>query len=301
MPEWDKAKRFLKLFPQMISEYIRDDGFFLAAGIAWYGLLSLFPMLLIGVALLGYLLPPDQPAGKHTLEMAALYLPPNVVTYVRQNLNTLYEDSGKVGIAGILVLLWSGRHLFRALELALHRAWQIPLTRTYFTGNLLSMLLVLLCAAVTFLVGLFSGFLSWVEVVLSHVRLPHVAGISLDQALFWNWVHGWVVTPIAILLIFLLLYTLLPCRQVPLIAAVPGAVFATSLWKLTGWIYVTYVVRLMFLNPIYASIGSLAGMMLWLYVSAVVFLLGAELVYCVLQEYFPPDAPAAAKKAKKKK
>lgn len=299
MLSWSNIKRFLRLLPRVYREYVQDDCGFLAAGIAFYALLSLFPMLLVGILVLSYLVPFHAPAQDYSWQMASLYLPPNALKYVQSSLLNIQGHSGRIGVFGLLALLWSGRHLFRALELGLHRAWEIPVRRSFIRGNLLSIALILLSALMTLAVGLLKAMLSWVQAVLSHLPTPHFAGFTLDQAIFWSWLHTWVVQPLSITLVFLLLYVLLPSRQVPVMAAVPGALFAATAWRISSYIYVHWALRLLELNPIYASVGSMAGLLIWLYFGGMVFMMGAELVYCVLEEYYP-DIPKLKQRHLKK-
>lgn len=144
-----------------------------------------------------------------------------------------------------------------------------------------------MCALLTLAVGLFTATLSWIQAVLNHLPHPQFAGFTLDQALLWAWLHTWLIQPLITAIIFLLLYVLLPSRQVPFMAAVPGAIFASLAWRVSSYIYVHWAIRLLELNPFYASVGSIAGLLLWLYFGGMVFMMGAELVYCVLEEYYP--------------
>lgn len=296
---WSQVKRFLGVLPKVYHEYVRDDGGFLAAGIAFYALLSLFPMLLVAILILSYILPVDSEAQTYSWQMAALYLPPNALTYVQECLQNLQGHSGRIGVVGLAALLWSGRHLFRALELGLHRAWEIPVRRSYVRGNLLAIALILLCALLTLLAGLLTAVLSWLEVALYQLPHPHIGGWTLDQAIFWSWLHTWVLQPAITASIFLLLYVILPSRQVPFMAAVPGALFAGIAWRISSYIYVHWALRLLEVNPVYASVGSVAGLLLWLYFGGMVFMVGAELVYCVLEEYYPQLPKVKRRHAKK--
>ena len=286
MSTWSHIVRLLKLFPRVVYEFFMDDGTFLAAGIAWYALLSFFPIVLIALGVLGYLSTPGDAMERHSLEMANVYLPSKLIIHVKDTLAGLNQDKGHLGVAGVLTLLWSGRHLFRAMELSIHRAWEIPVRRSYISGNLLSMVMILLCGGVTVAVGIASAVLSWMEVYLRNMHIPHPVGVSLDEAMFWAWIHSWVVIPTASFAIFLLLYLMLPSRQVPVLAAIPGSILAAGLLRLSSWLYVRTLAGLVEVNPLYASIGSVAGLMVWLYLSAVVFLLGAEMVDLVDREFF---------------
>lgn len=265
----------------MLQEYIEDDGPFLAAGIAFYAFFSLFPLVMVSVAVLGHFWKGEQ-ALDYTLALSANFLPADMVSFLGSSLADVLEDRHTLGATGVLMLLWSGRQLFRAMELSLHRAWDIPNERSFLTGNLLAMTLVLLCGAVVFTVGWASAVLNWIHVMLLRLPIQNIAGISLDQASFWVWIHSWIVVPLATTLIFLLLYVILPSRQVPVMHAVPGAFFSAVAWKISCWIYLEFIVTLGSRNALYGSIWTIVGLMVWLYIEASVFLLGAELVFVIL-------------------
>ncbi len=301
--------RMIRTLPKVVIGFYKHDGPFLAAGISWYALLSVFPLLLISIAVLSHIVPTSLPAQNYTLQIAEIYLPPNIVKYLGETVTTLNHDSGKAGVFGLVALLWSGRHLFRALELSIHRAWRIPIRRSFLRGNFLAMSLIILCGGMTTAVAIANAILTWFETILSHVELPTFAGISLNQALFWKWFHSWIVTPAATFCIFFLLYLLLPTRRVSVMAVVPGATLAAILLKLASWVYLRFLETLVTLNPLYISIGSLAGLMLWLYVSSFVFMVGAEAVSVWEQEFFPhlaedpdylPTSPSSRKRTSAK-
>lgn len=262
------------------AEFIADDGAFVAAGIAFFAFFSLFPLALISVALLSYIYTPAE-AISDTMKLASLFVPPDMVGFLNQHVRELFVESTKIGVAGFLILLWSGRQLFRAMEFALHKAWDIPLERNWVVGNLLAMMLVLLCTAVVLGVGAMSLALSWIGLTLGRLDLSISLGRkwSLDEAILMSHIHSWVVVPVAVTLLFLLLYILLPSRRVPVSMAVPGAIFSCVAWKVSSWIYLTYIVRLAVANPFYATIWGIVGMLVWLYIEAAVFMLGAELVF----------------------
>ncbi|MBI3927133.1 MAG: YihY/virulence factor BrkB family protein [Armatimonadetes bacterium] len=281
----DRIKALFRVLREIVTEYLRDDGPFLAAGIAFYAFFSLFPLALISIAILAHILPSDTEAVRVTFELAGKFeVPPDVIQFIGDNFRTLAEDRRRLGMVGLIMLLWSGRQLFRAMELSLHKAWDIPLRRHFVAGNLLSMLLVLLCAAVTFAVGLISAFLSWVQVIISRADLPEIAGFSLAEAQVYSFIQTWFVVPGATAMIFLLLYIILPSRQVPVGYAIPGAFFSAVAWKLSSWIYLRFVVAFGSKSPIYGSIWGIIGLMIWLYIAASVFLLGAEVVYVGLRD-----------------
>lgn len=267
------------------KEFVADDGPFVSAGIAFFAFFSLFPLVLISVALLSYLYTPTEAIGD-TLQLMSLFLPPDMVSFLDQHIHELFAQSTQIGVAGFLVLLWSGRQLFRAMEFALHKAWDIPLERNWIVANLLAMMLVLLCTAVVLGVGATSLCLSWLSLALRRVNFPEIIEKRWDLAdtLIMANIHSWVVVPIAVAVIFLLLYILLPSRRVPVSMAVPGALFSCIAWKASTWVYLTFIVKLAGRNPFLATVWGVVGILVWLYIEAAVFMLGAELVFVNLDE-----------------
>ncbi len=262
------------------KEFVADDGQFVSAGIAFFAFFSLFPLVLISVALLSYMYTPDE-AINDTMKLMALFLPPDMVHFLDQHVRELFAQSIQIGVAGFLVLLWSGRQLFRAMEFALHKAWDIPLERNWAVANLLAMMLVLLCTAVVLGVGATSLGLAWLSVALKRVEMPEIIEErwNLADTIIMANIHSWVVVPIAVTMIFLLLYIMLPSRRVPISMAVPGAIFSCVAWKISSWVYLTFIVKLAGSNPFYATVWGIVGMLVWLYIEAAVFMLGAELVF----------------------
>lgn len=287
-----KARTWVKTFKhpfrmgfKVSREFIADDGPFVSAGIAFFAFFSLFPLVLISVALLSYLYTPAE-AISDTKKLTTLFLPPDMVQFLDQHVRELFSNSTKIGLAGFLILLWSGRQLFRAMEFALHKAWDIPLERNWVVANLLAMMLVLLCTAVVLAVGATSLALSWVSATLRNVEFPEIIEQKWDLAdtVIMANIHSWVVVPVAVAVIFLLLYIILPSRRVPISMAVPGALFSSVAWKVSSWIYLTFIVKFAGSNPFYATVWGIVGMLVWLYIEAAVFMLGAELVFVNLDE-----------------
>lgn len=294
------VKFWVGLLEDMIRNFARDDCAFLAAGIAFYAFFSIFPLGLLSVTVLGYLLSLPWLHDQVVLAFSQLshvgdsQAAPDGLTYTlrllhslvpaqsewfESELRVLADHFGRNVLVSLLLGLWSGRHLFMAMEFSLHRAWDMPIRRGVVKRSLLSMALIVIVGTATLLILAAIGFLSVVEEVMARFQLPQFLGFSLDQAVIWSWVVSWVVVPLGVGLVFLMLYRLLPSDPLPLPYAVPGAVFSAVAWKLSGSLYVEYGFQFGTISAVYGSIWYVVGLLLWLYVVAVVFLLGAELVY----------------------
>ena len=296
-----KALAFwIRLLGDMVQHFVRDDCSFLAAGIAFYAFLSIFPLGLLSVTVLGYLLslpwlhdqvvlafsqlsdggtPGAAPDGlTYTLRLVHSVLPAQG-SWFESELQALAGHWGRSFVVSLVVGLWSGRHLFMAMEFSLHRAWEMPIRRGWVARSLMSMALILITGGATLALLATVGFISLVQEVLSRFPLPTFLGLSLDQAMIWAWVVSWVLVPLGVGALFLMLYRLLPSDPVPLAYALPGALFSGVAWKLAGFLYLEYGVRFGSISAVYGSIWYIVGLMIWLYIVAVVFLAGAEIVY----------------------
>ncbi|MEW6284340.1 MAG: YihY/virulence factor BrkB family protein, partial [Candidatus Eremiobacterota bacterium] len=263
-----------------------------AAGIAFFAFFSVFPLFMLSLALLTYVLPLEN-ALHYTESLASLYLPEGALRLLESNVRTIASDRGKISLTSLLLLLWSGRQLFRALEVSLHRTWNLPTRRHFLFGNLLSMMLVLLCGAVASTGVLVTIFFSFAQTLMHRWKVPNLGFLSPDNTQFWAAVHSWVVIPCIVTTIFLLLYTMLPSRRVSVSTALPGALFSAAAWKLSSLLYVEYMVWFGRFSTVYTSIWSIVGLLIFLYVEASVFLLGAELVFLYPER---PQAPEARRR-----
>lgn len=281
----------------VLREYLRHDGPLMAAGIAFFAFFSVFPLFMLSLALLTYVVPIDR-ALFYTHSLASMYLPVDMLTSIESNVRVVASDRGKIGLTSLLLLLWSGRQLFRALEVSLLRTWDLPARRNMLTGNLLSMVLVLLCGAVAASGVVISLFFSAAQTLMSKWHVPNLGRLSFDSTVLWAWIHSWLIIPALIMLIFLLLYTLLPLRRVSFKAALPGAFFASFAWKISTLLYVDYMVWFGKFSTVYTSVFGIVGMLIFLYVESIVFLLGAELIRFLVEHH--KSGPARRRRSVRK-
>lgn len=294
------VKFWVGLLEEMVRNFLHDDGMFLAAGIAFYAFFSIFPLGLLSVTVVGYLLSfpwlHDQVvlAFSQLAEVGDPLSPPDGLTYTLRLVHSLvpaqsewFEGElrvlaghwGRNVLVSLVLGLWSGRHLFLAMEFSLHRAWEMPMKRGFLKRTMMSMVLILTVGTASLLVLATMAFLSVVQEVMSRFQLPQFLGFSLDQAVVWAWVLSWIVVPLGVGFVFLVLYRFLPSDPLPLPYALPGAIFSAVAWKLSSTLYLEYGSLFGNISAVYGSIWYIVGLMIWLYIVAVVFLLGAELVF----------------------
>ena len=214
----------------------------------------------------------------YTSELVRQLLPATSEWIVRE-LSVLAEHIGRNVLISVVVGLWSGRHMFVAMEYGLQKIWNLRTQRNWFSSNLVSMYLILVTGLVFTVLLTFTGVMSIVQNVIANFNLPSFMGFSIDQAMLWNWVVSWIMIPLGASTLFLMMYRLLPSEPLPVAYLLPGAIFSGLAWKLSGLAYVTYGEKFGQVSAFYGSIWYLVGLMTWLYIVAVVFLLGAEVVH----------------------
>ncbi|MBQ7528346.1 YihY/virulence factor BrkB family protein [bacterium] len=289
---------WLLVLADVIRNFIRDDCAFLASGIAFYALLSLFPMCLSLVSFFGWVFSIDwihqqvilglsRVSNAELTELDGLaytigliqQLMPATSEWIEQELSVLADHIGRNVIISIILGLWSGRHMFVSMEMSLNKVWNITNRRNWFSSNLVSMYLILVTGLAFVVLLTFTGLMSLVENVISSFSLPTFLGFSFDQAMIWSWLVSWVMVPLGASALFLMMYRLLPAEALPVSYLIPGALFSGITWKLSSLAYLEYGIRFGQVSAFYGSIWYLIGLMTWLYVVAIVFLLGAEVVY----------------------
>lgn len=224
----------------------------LAAAIAYRAVLGLFPLILAFLAVLNYL-DPSRPLQLRVLAGLDPFLPEASRAAITQLVFALRLSPGLGGLLGVIGLLWTGSALVDALAIAFNRAYGVR-NRGFLQEKHLSITVLLLVGLTTFLWG--------------DLR-SHLTG-SFGLALAPYGTAGFL------LLLFLLVYRLLPNLELPLRRVWPGAVFATVSVQLTGLFFRLYL-QVIGIDRYGKIFGFLFLFLLWFYLLAHILILGAGL------------------------
>jgi membrane protein len=248
-----------------------DDGVpGLAAQLAFYFFLALFPALLFAVSLLAYL--PVEPAFGELLSRLDELLPPRAVTLVRHEIETLLggkrESLLTLGVAGAL---WSSSSAMLSVITTLNQAYDIPDSRPWWKTRLIA---IALTTALTVFV-----LVAFALVVAGEQLGGMVASwAGLGDAFEAAWaILQW---PLALLLVVVaidLVYHFAPNAETPFVWLTPGSLLATGLWLAASIGFRYYLRYVSDMAVVYGAIGSVIVMLLWLYLAALAILIGAEL------------------------
>ncbi len=244
----------------------------MAAALAYYTFFSLFPLLLLLLAGIGFLLDAGWPIAvdvrEYLLQALATTLPA-ASEMVQSVLKSIEVTRGTSGLIGLLGLLWSASSTFNQLHCTLDEIWGLneipdfPLTvrrRVASIGIVLSLGMLLLGAqalkSVTYWITRFTD------------QVP--GGASIFGGL--TWFFPILVSTIA----FGVIFRIFPSKSVSWRDVWPGAVLAGVGWELLKWLFVVYTSSFGDWLAVYGSVAWVIGLLTWLYLSFIVILFGAE-------------------------
>lgn len=248
-----------------------DDGCpGLAAQLAFYFFLAVFPALLFLVSLLAYL--PVEPALDSTVERLRTFLPQEALALIEGQID-LVLAGGRGGLLTLAIAgaVWTSSSAMMAIIYALNRAYDIREFRPFWQTRLLAIALTLALAlfvlvAFTLVVG-GADLARWAA-----------AQVGAGEAFQAAWaILQWPVALALVVLAVDLVYYFAPNADTEWVWITPGALLATALWLLVSAGFRFYVRNVSDYSAVYGAIGGVIVLLLWFYLSGFALLVGAEL------------------------
>lgn len=241
-----------------------------AAGVVFYGLLALFPAVTAFVSLYGLVADPS--TVHRQLSLLAGILPDGALKIVSEQLDTLTAhqttalSAGFVG--GLLFALWSANAGTKAVMDGLNVAYGEAEKRGFIRLTLVAFAFTM--GAIVALILALSALVV-APIVLSFV------GVSFSTG-EWVGILRWPALLVLVMLALALLYRFGPSRSHAHLAWItPGAVAASAAWLVMSAVFTWYIAHFGSYDATYGSLGAAIGMMMWMWISMIVVLLGAEL------------------------
>jgi membrane protein len=254
------------------KEFRADDLTDLAAALTYYGVLAIFPMLIVLVSLLGLI---GHSATQPLVENLGKVAPgpaKEIFTSAIQNIQKSQRTAGVLFIAGLAVSLWSASSYIAGFMRASNVIWDVregrPIWKTIplrLAVTLVTVLLLTLSAIAVIVTGSLAR------------RVGGVIGVSSGAVTAWD-IAKWPVMILFVSLMLSILYYASPnVRQPGFRWVTPGGVFAVLLWILVSAAFALYVANFSSYNKTYGALGGIVAFLVWLWITNVVILLGAEL------------------------
>src|SRR5687768_15530618 len=267
---FEKNASWSELTKRTVKDAIQDDAAGIAAQLAYYFFLALFPALLFLVALASFF-----PLYSFTDELMRLLAPiaPAAVVMLLQDQLTSLSNSEDVSLLslGLLMALWSSSAALVSVIDAMNRAFDIEDNRSWLKRRLI---------AIGLTVGLAIFILSSFGLIVAGPWLADFLGERLGLApaftLAWK-ILQWPVVFILASTGFGLVYYYAPDAEQEWVWITPGAVLATLLWFLASLAFRFYVVNFANYEETYGTLGAIILTLLWFYITGLAMVVGAEL------------------------
>ncbi len=263
LPPAGSGSQLVALARYMVQTEVHTYAFSVAANV----ILSLFPFIVLLLTLsrrLFHSSSMEQVVG----EMISTFLPSNQA-FVMRNMQILAHPHKGVQLFSIIMLLVSSTGVFLPLEVALNSVWGVRKNRSYLHNQLVSLGLAFAVGALAMVsVAITAGQ----KAVLTWVFFGHTDNIVFAVL---NGGMMRILAVIASILLFFLIYWILPNRKVPAFAVLPTAIVMGLLWEFAKYLYVLALPKLDFAS-VYGPFQVSVGLMIWAFLSGLLLLAGAH-------------------------
>lgn len=255
---------------RVYEQVSKDNVSIVAAGVAFYLILALFPALAALISIYGLVTSPEEVQEQIT-SMSDM-LPEEAQPVIQEQMTSVATSAGASlsfgAIGGLLFTLWSASKGMAALITALNIAYNEEETRSFLKSTGLALLLTL-GAIVFIIVTLF--FITTLPVLLQTLGLGNVGQRLLSMA-------RWPILALVFLTMLAVLYRYAPCRHKPKWQWLSwGAGIATLLWIIVSIGFAFYANNYGSYNQTYGSLGAAVVLLMWFWLTAFIIMLGAEI------------------------
>ncbi len=257
-----------KYIRRLIVRYREADLAAMSAQITYYLILAFFPFLFFLINLLSFTPLPN----RLLIANFDAILPSDTAALVKSIIvQTVAAKSGALLVLGMLASLWAASRGMAAIIRGLNKSYGVKESRSY-----LRVVFIDLASTVGLTVMI---MLSFSTIVLGRTAGAYVFGLLGGKTLFYS-IWSFVRYGISLTLMFVtfyLIYTYLPNRKLKFKNVLVGTTFATFGWVAASLLFSFYVNYFAFYEKVYGSLGSIFALIIWLYISTLIFLLGGEL------------------------
>ena len=268
----DRIRRIfvVELTIRVFREMSEDDLTHMAAGVAYYALFSLFPLVIGMITVFSYFLEPEQIQANISGAIGGFL--PGSEQFVQDNIEGILNIRSALGLFSFLGLLWSGSAMMGALDRAINRAWDIHNDRPFYIGKPRHILMVI-SVGIMFPISMSSAAVVRTAQELPNLNFPVVGFVIANM--------GYIILQgmsfVLMLVIFLMMYKMVPNTKTYWRYVWPGALVAAVLFETSKNLFILYLEQFASYQNVYGSVAPVIVLLFWAYVSSFIVLMGAEL------------------------
>lgn len=259
-----------ELVKRTVRESLDDDCLSLAAQLAYYFFLALFPAVLFLLAVASFF-----PLHNLTDDIGRTlgpFVSPEVLELIQDQMRRLANaDSGGILTLGVVGAVWSSSAALGSIVGSVNKAYDLEEGRPWWKVRLV---------AIGLTVALAVFVLASISLILAGPSLATYLGrtVGFGPAFEWSWkILQWPVAFFLVSTAIGLVYYFGPDAEQDWVWVTPGAIVATTLWLIGSLGFKLYVATFTDYNASYGTVGGVVVLLLWFYVSGLAILVGAEL------------------------
>jgi membrane protein len=261
-----------RIAESVLSGFRRDRLTTHAAAMTYFGIFSLFPLLLVLMASAGFALQSNEAAREQIMNLVVGLLPQGQ-EQLRQAIASVIAAKGVAAGIGLLAALWSALGWFQVIDTNVNLIWGVDRPRPFLKGKLFALAMV---GAIGAIVA--SSWAATAGIAVLAAMTDRIPG----SVVFWQA----AVSALSVLILaaaFAALYRYTPQREVEWADVVGAALFTAVLWEVSRRLLAIYLERTDMISG-YGPIGAAMALLFWIYAASTIILLGAELAYAMAKE-----------------
>lgn len=281
----EKLQGFYRAMKRLVISVIENDFYGMASEMGFMMVIGIFPFMLFLTAVFGWM------GNKSLMDPVLIFLSNIMPAQAMDLINTvlseamIFSHGGLMAIIGVCITIILSTNAMAVVLKGLNRAYKVEETRNFVYTRILSLIMVFVDTMVLFLtINLIVFGKLIINFLMTHFHMSKAVAITLLTL-------RWPVAFAALYLMAFLSYYILPDlrgnEKFKRTSALPGTFFFCIFWLVGSWGFSIYVNNLKTYNMVYGTIGAFAVLMVWLYYTSVLILIGGEInsqVYNKLNE-----------------
>jgi len=277
-----RLRRLWRVIVEIANRADDDHVYMLSAGIAFNIITSLVPTILVILYVLGYVLDSQTVVTQlneyaSTLIVSGEYRA-DVIEAIRTQVDNIVSNRGLAGLIGIAGVVWSSSALAASIRVAVNRVLRCRQRQNVLVYKLYDIAGIVVLGLLVFISIVTGPLLGIARSITDRIadQLPFEL-IGLD------WIIGEATIGLVNLLVFWAIFRFVPYQRQDRLVVVIGTLVSAALWEGARYVFGFYLVEFGTLGRVYGGFAYFAAAAIWIYVSALVFLVGAEIAYHVKQ------------------
>ncbi|GGH78150.1 membrane protein [Pullulanibacillus pueri] len=262
-----KRHRIFGFLKYLIKCIFEDRVFDLAAQLAYFFMLSLFPLLIFTFSILPYF----GITSEQILPFIGRFAPPELRSIIHDNLNTVLNKHSGILSFSVIATIWPMSTAINAIIRVLNRAYDVKESRSYIVSRALAILLtvaMIFVLIIALALNVFGPALG--KMIFGHFNVPiNLVNLFDHIRLIFSF--------IVIIAVFAGIYLFAPNKRLKGSDVIIGAIFAAVLWQVVSFAFSYYVKEFNSYSATYGTLGAIIVLMVWFYLTGFILILGGEI------------------------